>query len=523
MDKDYRETIKQRVLNEATFVRLEMKGSADGRAIPWRKIIVRPVLIKEARHLQFSYFDAKKDITKNYRGDEATRKLDEALALLFSTFDLGSTDEDLLVQLNKKGKARMRRTQVSGKERAPDLAHDAPKSLSLPAGKPDPFLRKLGIMNDEGKVYPAMQGKFSQVNEFLKLLAHTGELEKIEQRPLEILDCGSGSSYLSFAAYHYINDVLGIPAKMVGIDVNEELVEKGNTEAVELDTPEVCFRKSAIIDYQPTTPPGIVLALHACDTATDEAIAQGIVWGARLVMCVPCCHHDLQEQMHTPRPFDPVLRHGILKQRMGDILTDSFRALILRVMGYRTDVVQFISTEHTDRNLMIRAVKRTRQDEARFMREYEELKSFWSVTPYLETLLSERAKEQKTLEKQHPHTLTSPSRSFILSNRITLLLTASGLLSQPVKVRASLAAPTSVVPEPQNRSATASLWLDDALIMRSSSASGFCVSYPTRSLCMRATTGKYHQSSGTLPRSKSGTFPKPAFADDANVSMVDLS
>jgi hypothetical protein len=135
-----------------------------------------------------------------------------------------------------------------------------------------------------------------------------------------------------------------------------------------------------------------VLALHACDTATDEAIAQGIRWNARLILCAPCCHHDLNAQLRAKDPFGPVLRHGILKERMADILTDAFRALVLRIMGYKTDVVEFVSPEHTDKNLMIRAVRTEKQgqDNRRYVQEYIELKEFWGITHYIEKLLGEQ-------------------------------------------------------------------------------------------------------------------------------------
>jgi hypothetical protein len=141
----------------------------------------------------------------------------------------------------------------------------------------------------------------------------------------------------------------------------------------------------------PQAAPDIVLALHACDTATDEAITQGIRWQSRMILCAPCCHHNLNRQLQAVEPFNPVMRHGILKQRMADILTDTFRALALCILGYKTDVIEFISAEHTDKNLMIRAVKRdyTGKDRARYIQEYLGLKRFWSVTPYIETLLGE--------------------------------------------------------------------------------------------------------------------------------------
>ncbi len=385
---DYRETIKRRVLDEAAFVQLTLKGRLRGAALPWRLVTVRPVLLKNRRHLQFSYLTDKQDITKNYSGAEAEAKLDEVLALPFSNLAARSTEDNLYVQVTKPGKA-MLRYETRAESHTPELAHDAPKDLPIPADRPDPFLQVTGIQTADGKIKAEMRGKFAQINEFLKLLDHTGALATFERTPVSILDCGSGSAYLSFAVYHYVNDLKGIPARLVGVDTNDRLIDKSSAASASLGLEAVCFVRSPIADYQPDVPPDIVLALHACNTATDDALMQGIRHGAGLILAVPCCHHHLNEQLESRAPFQPVLRHGILKQRLADILTDSFRALILRIMGYRTDVVEFISAEHTDRNLMIRAVKRTPPGDPAFVQEYRDLKAFWGVTPYLETVLGE--------------------------------------------------------------------------------------------------------------------------------------
>jgi SAM-dependent methyltransferase len=270
-----------------------------------------------------------------------------------------------------------------------DLAHDARKQLALPAGRPDAFLQASGIMDAQGRVRPGMHDKFTQVNELLKLLVHTGELDQLSDQSLQILDCGCGSAYLSFAVYHYLNDVRQVPACLVGIDVNETLIRKDNEQSTQLGFAGACFEHASILAYRPRVAPDIVLALHACDTASDEALFQGVVGQARLLLCAPCCHHHLQQQLHTVSPLGPILREGILKQRQGDILTDTFRALILRILGYRTDVVEFVAPEHTDKNLLIRAVRCGPLPDPAAVSEYLALKTFWGVTPYLETLLSE--------------------------------------------------------------------------------------------------------------------------------------
>jgi hypothetical protein len=186
--------------------------------------------------------------------------------------------------------------------------------------------------------------------------------------------------------------VLNIPTHLTGIDDRSEPLAKHKEKTARLGWSDLTFQTSKIIDFQPITPPDIVLALHACDTATDEALCQGIRWQSKLIVSVPCCQHYLQEQLEhqvTPDLFQPILRHSILKERLGDILTDAFRALVLRIMGYQTEVIQFVSSEHTAKNLMIRAVKYHKVGEPKFVQEYKDLKKFWNVTPYLEQLLGE--------------------------------------------------------------------------------------------------------------------------------------
>ena len=392
MAEDYLSQIKALVLNEETFVRLALKTQAAG-SIPWRQVVVRPVLLKSGRHMQFSYFSQKQDITKNYRASEIEEQLDEVLSLPLQSIAVQSTTGEKLFQITRKGKAILHKSKASPIVDTPNLAHDTSKRLAFPVGRPDAFLQATGVIDEQCHVRPSMHDKFTHINEFLKLLEHTGELENLPDRPLEILDCGCGSAYLSFATYHYLNDVRAIPAHLVGIDFNETLIQKDSAESSQLGFAQACFERSTIIDYRAERAPDIVLALHACDTATDEALYQGIIHEARLILCAPCCHHHLQEQLHAVAPLGAIFHDGILKHRLGDILTDTFRALILRILGYRADVVEFVAPEHTDKNLMIRAARREQSTNASAVQEYLELKQFWGVTPYLETLLGERLQE----------------------------------------------------------------------------------------------------------------------------------
>jgi SAM-dependent methyltransferase len=317
-------------------------------------------------------------------------KVDELLALPFKSISLQTIEHDIQVQITNKGKVIIHRHRAPEGREMPSLRHDRQKALILPPDRPDPFLQKIGIMTQKGRVRADMQKKLRQINEFLERLAETGELERLDRFPLTIVDCGCGSAHLTFAVYHYLNHLLNMPAHLVGIDVNDELLRTRAEQADALGWENLTFQATSIIDFYPPTPPDIVLALHACDTATDEALAQGIRWQSRLILSAPCCHHHLQQQL-TQRPpppqLTPVLRHGVFKERVGDILTDTFRALLLRILGFRTDIVEFVSTEHTGKNLMIRAVKSGEPGNRQAIQEYKELKAFWQVTPYLETLL----------------------------------------------------------------------------------------------------------------------------------------
>ena len=386
MNDDYRALIHDAAQDEASFIQMTFKGELNN-ALPWRMVTVRPVQIKGRRHLQFAHFSAKQDITKNYEGGDAVNHLDELLALPFHSIHLRTTLQELNVQITKKGKAIIHRSAPI-KPHLEAVEHDRWKDWPIPASLPDPFLQKIGIQTSDGRIKADMQDKFAQINEFLKLLDHTGALTTFDHSPIHILDCGAGSAHLTFATYHYLNHIRQIPAQLSGVDVNAELMTRSNGYSRELGLGDACFYASPIIDHVPEHAPDIVLALHACDTATDEALALGIRHGAQIIMTAPCCHKHLHQQLESRPPFEPVMRQGILKQRLGDILTDSFRALLLRIMGYKTDVVEFISSEHTGRNLMIRAVKKTAVGEAEFVQEYAALKAFWGVTPYLETLLT---------------------------------------------------------------------------------------------------------------------------------------
>jgi len=389
--EQYGPLVHDAILDEQRFQRAVFSGQRHGQAIPWRRVVARPVRIRDSRHVQFSYYDQTQNITKNYAGAEVEARVNELLELPFKSIHLRTTEQEIQIQISKKGKVLVRQHALPGSAMSASLEHDRQKDLLLPPDKPDPFLTAVGIMTADGRVKASMRRKFRQVNEFLRLMVEAGILDT-GRSPLHIIDCGCGNAYLTWAAYHYLSHVVGLPTRLTGVDANEHLIEQRIEQARELGWQDVIFHAARILDFAPLVHPDVLLALHACDTATDEALCQGIRWGCAMLFVAPCCHHELQTQLRhasVPAELGPVLRYGVLKERLGDILTDTFRALILQIMGYRTEVIQFVSAEHTPRNLMIRAEKSSRPGEARAVQEYRDLCRMFQVTPHLERLLQQ--------------------------------------------------------------------------------------------------------------------------------------
>jgi SAM-dependent methyltransferase len=396
IDRDTLRTLVTTAILAPDFRRATFAGITRGEsASSWVRVVVRPVELRDARWLQFSYFDGKKDITHNFLPTDAAPQLDEVLAVGFSGIHITTDTEETDIRITKKGKVLVGRRKAEGAVTGLE-PHNRVKDVPLPEGRANRLLEVMGIATADGRVRSTMRAKFTQINEFLKQLQHSlaaAELDKLG-RSVEILDCGCGSSYLTLAAHHYLNDVLGIPARLLGVDVNEEVIRKSLEKSERMGTPGLAFACGRIGGIE--TKPDIVLALHACDTATDEAIAQAVRSEAKLLLSVPCCHNALNRELRpegSASVLRPMLRHGIIRERTADLVTDAFRALALRIMGYRTDVVEFVSTEHTARNLMIRAIRGLPPGEATHVAEYRAMKEFWGVTPYIEQALGEAVRQ----------------------------------------------------------------------------------------------------------------------------------
>ncbi|MCB9006879.1 MAG: SAM-dependent methyltransferase [Ardenticatenaceae bacterium] len=385
---NYQDRIRESVLDEANFVRATFSGRQRGQEIRWQKLELRPVEVKGQRHLQFSFFDEKQNIVKNYLGETAVTELTSALDLPFRNFHIISQTETIQINLSKKGKPIINR-KATEKPQAVDLAHDRAKNTILSEGEAVPFLQVMGVMRGDGRIKANRRSKFQQINAFLKILAEVNEIAALPE-PVRMIDFGCGNAYLTFAAYHYLVNILGKQAKVVGVDGQEKLIARNQRRAEELGWDGLTFEQGLIIDYQADPPPDIVVALHACDTATDDTLAQGIRWQSQVIIAAPCCHHHLQVQLKerpSPPEFTAVLRHNLLHERLGDVLTDAFRAAILRLNGYQVTAMQFVSPDHTPKNLLLRAIKKGEDGGETAVAEYTQLQQYWQVIPYLAQLL----------------------------------------------------------------------------------------------------------------------------------------
>jgi len=372
----------------------------------WLKVTIRPVLLAQGRSLQALFQGKRRQEAHNFPPEEARAQIVGILALGFRRISLQCADGDLHVRITRKGKALVSRGKPSATLALPE-PHDREKERPLPAGEPDEFLEKVGIMR-KGKVLPSMYDKFRQINQFLTLLGHAELFRHVGAQhlsaeasakvdaapmqgrtsPIHVIDCGCGRALLTFAAYHFLKEKRGLPVRLTGVDYDSDVIRKAQRFRDKLGYEEVELVQNSVSDYQPAEPPRVVLSLHACDTATDEAIAQGVKWGAELILCAPCCQHELHKKIERPE-LRAILRHGILRERTADIVTDALRAAALRVMGYSAEVIEFIDPGHTAKNLMIRAEKGRGPRRAEAVAEYAALKEFWGVTPSIEVMLSD--------------------------------------------------------------------------------------------------------------------------------------
>jgi SAM-dependent methyltransferase len=372
------------------FVKLTL-AKPRGAAGDLKNVYVRPLTIKKGERLSFLYRYKTRDEVRNLDREEAARALRSMLGAEFLSGHLFTSAEDLRVDFNRKGVARLaRHAPTFADARAAETGHERRKRRAIETAG-SVYLRELGVTNERGEVRPAMGDKLRQINRFVEILAGLHASSPLaDARELSVYDVGSGKGYLTFAVYDYLNNTAGVKAEVTGVEARPELVELCNRVAREAGFERLRFETGLIQDFEPERA-DILIALHACDTATDDAIYKGVAAGASVVVTAPCCHKELRPQIETPTALRGLLRHGILLEREAESVTDSMRALLLEAAGYGVKVFEFVSTEHTRKNTMIAATRRaSARERAGALREYRELKEFYGVREQrLERLLCE--------------------------------------------------------------------------------------------------------------------------------------
>ncbi len=375
--------VAELIVDPNNFVRAVLSGRRRNMQTEYERIDIRPVQLKEGIKLQLVLTESKQDTTKNI--DSQLEKILELLNSGYANVLVEFTTGSYSLRITKKGEALIHEGKGTFER---TLAHDRAKERLLEAS--DPFLIEVGISDHKGNIKPSMQDKYRQVEEFLRILEPVLSEKK---KKISVVDLGCGHAYLTFAAHQYLQKK-GIDAHVIGIDVREASRDRNNAIAKKLGISDSIEFRAEEISETAIKSADIAIALHACDTATDDAIAWGVQHNVELLLIAPCCHHDLQVQMQEiPEPWPMVTRHGIMRERLGDLLTDSFRTQILKLLGYRVDAIEFVGGEHTPRNLMIRAVKTGAKAEPIEIARYKEMLTQWNVNPALAQRLEKELDE----------------------------------------------------------------------------------------------------------------------------------
>ncbi len=408
LDAALAEEIRARVLGEG-FMKIVQTVRRNGKTF---RISMRPVSIGGEVRYQAEMVDDGQVRVKNLDTNAAAEGLEEIIAQKGARdLHLMTAKGDLHVRVTRKG--HVMATRSAEMDRVVKVQpHDRVKKTPLTSFASEALLRVIGLTDGEGKIRASMRGKYDQVNEFLKVIADVlkGAQAPEGTQPFTVVDCGCGKAYLTLALYFYLTQTLNFPnVCVIGVDRREDVVSAAKKMADQLDVPDkVLFAQSDLETFdvgaflaengcavERSNPVSMVISLHACDTATDEALAKGVEWKTRYIVSAHCCQHELQKTISTNAngAFAGVLRHGILRERLCDILTDSFRAMILRILGFKTQVVEFVSPDATARNILLRAEYGVKPGQGVTVTEYLNLRDYWKVTPWLETRLA------KLLEK----------------------------------------------------------------------------------------------------------------------------
>ena len=390
-------------LADGRFVKL-LLAKHHGPQADLQRVMVRAVSLKGEPCLSFVYRHTTRDVTKNLSVDAGIRVVRELLGPVFRNAHLHTADETLELTISQRGVCTLRsrpltpaEADASGDEREAlgAVAHDREKQRWVDVRQP--FLTALGVTTAQHDVVPAMSRKWKQINKFVEVFAGalraSGLLGASDApaealRAIRVVDFGSGKGYLTFAVHDHLRSQAGVDAQVTGVELRGDMVQLGNAVAQKLGLQGLRFDEGDV-STRCAEPIDVMIALHACDTATDHAIHHGLRGGAAVILCSPCCHKQLRPQLLSPHPLRPILQHGVHLGQHAEMLTDGLRALLLEACGYDTQVFEFVALEHTQKNKMILAVRRPdARPAAASVAQIEDLKAFYGIRDHcLETLL----------------------------------------------------------------------------------------------------------------------------------------
>lgn len=393
---------------------LSMVFSGVKHPVAAQKIRVRPVRIKGQVLYQAAAWDGKKEKHRNLTASELK---EEALSWMkqdYKQLQADTTGVSASVLVSKKGKVTVKKRVLAVQRPAQELSHNRKKRYILEEGRPVSFLVELGVMTSEGKVINGKHDKFRQINRFLEFIEDICPCLP-RDRELRMIDFGCGKSYLTFAMYYYFHEIQNLDVRIIGLDLKEDVIQHCSSLAEKFGYKKLQFFTGDIADYEGVSQVDLVVTLHACDTATDYALAKAVAWNASAILSVPCCQHELNGQIQNEL-LQPVLQYGLLKERMAALITDGLRASLLEQQGYEVQVLEFIDMEHTPKNILIRAVKHSEKPKKislkkngkaemgesleRKRERLDECMEFLQVKPTLEKLLRQETTAVGRLSKR---------------------------------------------------------------------------------------------------------------------------
>jgi len=369
----------------------------------FKRVDVRPILVKGENYLQFTSQTATQEFHRNWDWSEAHDELIRLATVVYRNTHLTTSSQSIEAKYSKKGKCMLRQTKVAALDDVESdvelVSHNRPRNYLIQDEIVCPFLVEAGIMSASGKVHASHSKKFKQINRFLEFILDIAE-QLPTDRTIKVVDFGCGKSYLTFATQHLMTNILNRSCEIVGLDRRSDVVETCNRIVERLSLTNLSFEVGDIASFTPENEVDLVISLHACDTATDDALAQAVLWKARVILAVPCCQHELHGYLHE-HALPPLTNFGIVRERFASLATDTLRTSLLSAVGYQTQLLEFIETEHTPKNLLIRAVLRkaiSNEVQAQVKSSIQEVLSFSAKLGLPSLTLQRKLVEQGSLQ-----------------------------------------------------------------------------------------------------------------------------